>query len=380
MRAELEGAAFVKYAGRFVWLSLDVDKPQNQPFLHEHAIEGYPAFVIFDGTSGKVLASLMGQADVAAMEAFLQRAERAARGGAGGSVGGGPAQRGDALLGDGKADAAARAYDEALRAGGPTWSERERVIDARLTALQLAGDNEGCARAAATLAPGLPRRRTFAGVVLTGLTCAISSGPAKWGDELRGRLEPLAVEAQAVPGVLDDDRYQLYERRIFARMLAHDDAAGRALAAEWLARIERDDKEGVQGADAQQARDVARVRAATRLGEPARIVPSLEATTRTQPLSYTAWARLAGAYLQLHRAADAEAAILRALAAAPGPLGRASLFVQRADARLQLDDVTAARAALDEAARVAAAIEPPSVRAPTLQRIDQKRKALPPPK
>jgi tetratricopeptide (TPR) repeat protein len=379
MRAELEGAAFVKYAGRFVWLSLDVDKPQNQPFLHEHAFEGgVPVFLVIDAASGKVLASLMGQADVPAMEAFLQRAERNFKGGARGAGPPGAADRGDALLGNGKADEAARAYDEALRGGGASASERERLLDARLTALQIAGKNEECARAAATAAPGLPRRRAFAGVVLTGLTCAISSGPAPWGEPMRRALEPLAAEAIAIPAILDDDRYQLYERRIFARMLAHDEAAARALGAEWLARIERDDKSGVQGPDAQQARDVARVRAATRAGEPRRIVAALEATTRAQPGSYTAWARLAGAYLQVHRAADADAAIARALAAGPGPLGRTNLLVQRADAQLQRGDGKAARATLEEATRLGQSIEPASVRAPTLQHIAQKQKALPP--
>jgi hypothetical protein len=320
MRAELGSAAFVKYAGRFVWLSLDVDQPQNQPFLREHRLSGYPAFFIIDPVSKHSLAALMGQADVPAAESFLVRGERAFR--APPKTAAEEAEaRGDGFVGAGQTAAGAAAYAEALSLGAARWPERARVVDARLTALQLIGQYQSCAEEALREAPTLPRQRAFAGILLTGMACAVAGGDAAWAVRSRRALQPLAREAQTLPDILDDDRYQLYEQLIMACAQARDAACTRSLADEWLTRIERDDKAAVQGPDAQVARDVARVRAAGHLGQPSRIVAALEATARAQPHSYTVYTRLAATYLAVHRDEDARRAIALGLAASPGTWG-----------------------------------------------------------
>src|SRR5258706_16156169 len=80
MRATINGGAFVKYAGRFVWLELNTDVAANQPFLSSHPTEGVPDYFILGPASGEVRATWMGSATVAQFERFLVDGEAAAAG------------------------------------------------------------------------------------------------------------------------------------------------------------------------------------------------------------------------------------------------------------------------------------------------------------
>jgi hypothetical protein len=327
MRATLEDPALTKYAGRFVWLALNYDHPSNGALVDRYAPQGYPVFVILEPQHERVLRSWSGGATKAELEQFLV---------------------------------------------GPPPPSTARAIDERETALVSAGKLQEAAALAVTKAPGMPRERPFADVVLSGLSCANQGGDAPWAQAARVALEPLAREALALPMVLTDDRYQIFEQLKAAREQAGDAQGARRVAAEWLARIESDDK-GASDVDSRGARDVARLRAARGLGQPARALPALVATERALPNDYTASLRLAVALDASGDADAALAAVARGLARAPGTIGRANLLLERATALANKGDQAGALTALDEADEAARAIGPATTRASLQARLARQR-------
>src|SRR5262249_30407281 len=136
-----------------------------------------------------------------------------------------------------------------------------------------------------------------------------------------------------------------------------DREGGRALAERYLAFVEHTPPPA--SADERMARDLARLRAALKLGVPERVIPALEASERALPADPDASGRLAAAYAAAQRPGDAIAAARRGLARGPGPLGAVRLLLGRAGAEAKAGDHTAARrdleAARDAAARIAVA-------------------------
>src|SRR5262249_19335216 len=116
--------------------------------------------------------------------------------------------------------------------------------------------------------------------------------------------------------------------------------------------------------------------AATLLGDAARALPALEASTRLTPDDYAAHILLASAYNGAGRRDDALAEVARGLALSPGAEGRTRLLIVRASALARAGDPRAA-AALDEAASAAAKIAGQPTRDAMLQRIAQLRQAKP---
>ncbi len=165
MRATvLRDHRLLKHASRFVWLSIDTENARNAAFLERFPVQVWPTFLVIDARTERVRATWPGGASVEQLEVFL------------------------------------------------TGAADEPRPDAMVLAQQAARQWEPCASTARERAPALDRGATFAIVVATGLSCALS-GPADapWRREAVAALEPLGREALGVPGLGADDRAGLFE-------------------------------------------------------------------------------------------------------------------------------------------------------------------------
>jgi hypothetical protein len=219
----------------------------------------------------------------------------------------------------------------------------------------------------------MPRTHAFVNVAVTGASC-LAAEPSLVGSDAAGQLEALGGQALDIPSASEDDHYQLYEALYRIRLVAGDRDGGRAIAERYLAFAEHTPPPASD--DERMARDLARLRAALKLGAPERVIPALEASERALPADPDASARLAAAYTAARRFSDAIAACTRGLARNPGPGDAVRLLSARASAEAGTGDAPAARrdlvAALDAAARIGVA----SARDLTLGQIRRQLDAL----
>ena len=368
MRATLHDDALASYAGRFVWLEVNVDNPRNEAFLAAHQSSGYPMLFVIEPDGGRVTRTWSGGASVTQVRELLDSVASPRRSKADDAM-----LRGDRLLGENDAAAAATAYRDALRLGGPRWTERGRGLEQLFLALQVKGDSQACVTSALALAPGMPRSHPFVSVALIGLGCSLGA-PPETGAAVSAKLEALATEALALPSASEDDRYQLYEVLFASRTRAGDSAGAHAVAERYFDDVER--RPPPTSVDERMARELARVRAAVKLGVPDRVIPALEASERELSGDVDASSRLAAAYTAARRYDDAIAATSRGLGRGPGPEGTVRLLLVRAGAEARKGDVPSARRDLDAAAESASHIPAKASRDVMTTRIEQQRDGL----
>jgi tetratricopeptide (TPR) repeat protein len=343
----LSDQALQKHAGRFVWLSVDIDKEQNAAFIEKFRSPVVPTFFVIDGASEQLALTRAAGVDRTQLlqlfdegERALHTRDRADR----------AAAEADRLAAEGRAAEAARAYRGALELGGPKWPGRERTLESLVGVLSTAGDVEACATLAANEAPGLPRQARFANVVSTGLGCALSAPrEATWRAGAVTTLESLTRSSLALP-LGADDRSGLYSVLVDARTDAGDQAATRRLAGEWLAFLEAEAAKSPTP-DARAVFDPHRLNAALALGDPARALPALVASERDLPNDYNPPARQAIALLELGRYDEGLRASERALKKVYGPR-RLRVEETRAELYRRKGDRAAARRTLEEAIRL----------------------------
>jgi tetratricopeptide (TPR) repeat protein len=349
MRAELTDARLARYAGRFVWLSLNFDRPDNQPFLARHGVAYTPAFFVLDPSDERATATQLGGMTLSELTGFLERGERGVR-----TKASTPADaalaRGDELLARGQYADAASAYGEALRLGDKGWAERERAVGSFTWAAMSSNQTQVCAETAAAEAPHMARGQIFGRVVLAGLACVNQEQSSPWAGAARKTLEPLAAEAIALPTILRDHRFQLYQQLMYAAGQRGDKATVKRWGEQWLKEL---DATRPAGDDERSALDIARVDAASLLGEPQRVLPALAESERLMPDNYNASLRLAQMETEAGGYDEAIAACDRGLKHVNGPLGRTWLLQTKADALTRKGDLAAARIALEQALQAA---------------------------
>src|SRR5579883_155113 len=357
MRAFVFGdEALVKFAGRFVWLSIDTERPENAAFVERYPVDSWPTLLVLDAEAERPAFKWLGSASVADLEALLADGERAVRGGAGDERSAGARLiAADRLLAEGRSAEAARAYREALDLGGPSWAQGPRARVSLATAYAEANQLEPCARVARERAPLLRRDAAFANLVAGGLQCALFAPEPQpaWAKDALAALEPLAGEAVAIPGLLVDDRSSLFELLVEARKRAGDFAGARSLAGRWWTLLAEAAARAPDEA-ARAAYNPHLVNAAIALGEPMRALPYLRETERALPRDYEAFAREAKLQQALDRPHDALAAIDGAIARAYGPrtIGMLKLRAQLLERLGRRDE---ARATVEQALALLAA-------------------------
>jgi tetratricopeptide (TPR) repeat protein len=373
MRATvLKDAALVKMAGRFVWLEIDTENERNAGFLEAIPIEVWPTFLVVDPVTEKPVLKWLGTATADDLARLLVDGERAVKGGAGESA--------DALLAQadranaaGKAAEAIGLWERALSTGGPAWPRRARTLESLAMGLQSAGDRKRCAELVVAEAPGLPRGQSFANLASIGLSCA-NDADGPWAPGLREKLEPIALEAVKLPGVLADDRAGLYDALTTAREKAGDEAGARARAEEGWAFLVAERARGTTP-EARTMLDSWIVGNAMDLHDPGRAVPLLLESEKAAPKDYNPPYRLALLYLELKRTDDALAANGRAAALAYGPR-KVRVLAQRASILETRGDAAGAAKALDEAIAFARALPKAQQNPRLVQRLEERRKKL----
>ncbi len=352
MRATLADASLARYAGRFVWLELDFDKPANREFLARHGVTYTPSLFVLDPKDERAIATQLGGMTLPELTQFLDRGERgllkSAKTPADTAL-----SRGDEMLGEGRRIEAIGAYREALRLADTTWPERGRAAGSLTWALSSNSDWRSCAETAVTESFQMERGQMFGRVVLSGLMCANQGGSAQWAESARKTLEPLATEAIALPSILRDHRFQLYQQLMYSAELCGDKATVAHWGDLWIKEL---DATRPANDDERSALDVARVDAASAMGEPARVLPALAASEQAMPENYNASLRLAQMETEAKRYDDAIDACDRGLKHVSGPIGRTWLLQTKADALLRKGEPAAARRVLEDALRSAQAI------------------------
>jgi hypothetical protein len=373
MRVVLAHASLARYAGQFVWLKIDFDKPENQAFLARRGTPYTPSFYVLDPVDEHATATQLGAMTLAEVTQFLDR-------GAAGMTEKGktPADAalalGDEMLARDQPAEAADAYGQALHLAGKTWLERDRTVGSLILALSTSKQWQPCAERAAAEAPHMTRHEMFGRIVLHGLDCADRGQPASWVEAAQKTLEPLAVEAIALPTTVRDHRFKLYQVLMDEAQGRGDNAAVARWGNQWLDEL---DATKPANDDERSALDIARFDAAKVMANPLRVLPALIASEQAMPTNYNASLRLAQMEAEAKQYDDAIAACDRGLKHVTGPLGRAWLLQVKADALGRKGRVAEAHRALEEALQAAQTIPGKQPREANIARITNALKDTP---
>jgi tetratricopeptide (TPR) repeat protein len=366
MRGLFAHADLARYAGQFVWLELNYDKPENAAFLAKYGASATPTFFIIDAQDEKVVATQTGAMSLQEVTQFLDRGTKTVL-----AKNQTPADaalsRGDSLLAE-KPAAAADAYRDALRLGAPDWNQRELAQASLAGALQASHQFHQCAETAASEAAAMKRDAMFGRTVVAGMWCVDYGDPEPWAKAEGAKLEPLAREALSLQTTVRDHRDELY-RTLMYLALAHDDKAQAAKwGGEWLREL---DQRKPRDEEERSAVDIARVENVQAFGDPERILPALIASEQAMPNNYNASLRVAQMESAAKHYDEAIAACNRGLARAPGALGRSWLLQTKAEALKGKGKAEEARSSLEEAMQSAESIPNESSRANNVKRIKQ---------
>jgi tetratricopeptide (TPR) repeat protein len=367
MRVTLSDRSLARYAGQFVWLQLDFDKPKNRGFLARHGTTYTPSFYVLDPANEHATATQLGAMTLHEVTQFLERGGRAAMEKTKDPAGAALAL-GDEMLALGQPAKGATAYAQALRLSEKKWPERDRAMGSFTWALSTSKQWQRCAETAAAEAPNMSRSEMFGRIVLAGWTCVDQGQSAPWAEAARKTLEPLAVEAIALPVTVRDHRFKLYQELMNDAQDRGDNRAVVRWGNQWLDEL---DASKPANDDERSALDIARFDAAKVMGDSSRVLPVLIASEQAMPNNYNASLRLAQMEAQAKQYRDAIAACDRGLEHVTGPLGRAWLLQVKADALTQQGKLAEAHLVLEKALHVAQMIGPQQSRENNIARISK---------
>ncbi|HYI09117.1 MAG TPA: tetratricopeptide repeat protein [Thermoanaerobaculia bacterium] len=342
-----------RYAGRFVWLSINTEAAVNAAFLKKYPIPVLPTLIVLDPKRDSVALRYAGGATVPQLSKLLDEAEATyfarARSAADKLL-----VTGDAASSEGKHGPAAKAYTEAIAAAPRKWSSLGRAAEALVFAHSMANAGIACAEQAVSLYPRVKGTVSAANVAAVGLSCAagLDKAEPKRGT-LLDKLEKATRETFDNPKIVlsDDDRSGLYLALIEAKDATGDDEGAIGLKAEWSAFLEGAAARA-KTPEQRTVYDSHRVSAYMELGTPEKAIPMLEQSERDFPGDYNPPARLALAYKEMKEYDKALAASDRALARVYGPR-KLSVLSVRADIYLAKGDPKAARETIVQAIELA---------------------------
>jgi tetratricopeptide (TPR) repeat protein len=340
-------ASLGRYAGQFVWLSVDIDNPGSSKFITKFQTPGVPTFFVIDPKSESVTTRYVGGFTVASLKKFLNE-------------NGGPKaiappvddalMRADRLATEAKYDDAAKAYEAALKTLPAKSARYGRAAEGFIFSLQMTrGGEERCAEHGFELAKKLAG--TVSGANLAALALDCESG-LKPEERKQARFEALEkmVSENVRNKTLDlsgDDRSGYYITLIGAHDAIKDDAGAKKLRQEWSAFLDGQAAKA-KTAEERAVYDPHRLSAYMELGEPQKAIPMLERSMRDFPKDYNPLSRLSVAYKAMKMWDESISYAKRALALSEGPR-RITIYRNLADAYLGKGDKEAARATLKEA-------------------------------
>lgn len=346
-------ASLERYAGRFVWLSINTEDAKNAAFLRQYPIPVLPTLLVLDAKRDSVALRYLGGATVPQLRNLLDEAERTHQARAT-STADTLLARAERLAAAGKQAEAATAYDNAITAAPRSWKSFGRATESLIFAYSMAGDRERCATRALALYPRVKGTASAPNVAATGLSCAASldkKHPKR--AKILDALEQATREVFANPRIVisDDDRSGLYLALIEAADAVGDDDEVVRLKHEWSSFLE-DAAARAKTPEQRTVYDSHRISAYLELGTPEKAIPMLEQSERDFPDDYNPPARLALAHKAMKNYDKALAASDRALARVYGPRKIAVLSV-RADIFVAKGDTKAAKETIAEALELA---------------------------
>jgi tetratricopeptide (TPR) repeat protein len=337
-----------RYAGQFVWLSIDTEDAKNTAFLKAHPISVWPTLLILN-PKDKVIFRYAGGGTVPQIRKLLDDGQNAFRGSH--SKADTLLVRADALAGEGKQAEAAKAFDEAIAAAPKDWPRLGRASESLVFALLQSQNSQGCAERALALYPRVRGTGSAVNVAATGLSCATDLDAKSWNrSELTSGLEKATRETLAAADKIKmsaDDRSGLYDSLVDARDQAKDDASARKLREEWAAFLEREAAKA-KTPDQRAVYDSHRLTVYLGLKQPEKAIAMLEQSERDLPKDYNPPARLISAYRAAGRFDESLAASDRALKLAYGPR-KIGIYRSRVATYLAKGDKASARKTIEEA-------------------------------
>jgi tetratricopeptide (TPR) repeat protein len=344
-----------RYAGRFVWLSINTEDAKNAAFLKSHPIPVLPTILILD-PRGSVTVRYIGGATVPQLKKLLDEAETRHRTHTQ-SVADRYLRTADQYASSARHADAVRTYEDAIKVAPRDWPRFGRAAESLVFELAMLDDPLRCATRALELYPRVEGSTSAANVASTGLSCA--TGIDKESARSRELLDALEKATREVFDdqkivVSDDDRSGLYIALIDARDAAGDEERVIALKAEWAAFLEGAAARA-KTPEQRAVYDSHRLTAYLDLGTPEKAIPMLEQSERDFPDDYNPPARLALAYKAMKEYDKALAASDRALQHVYGPR-RLTVLSARADIFLAKGDRKAARETIIQAIDYAKAL------------------------
>ena len=335
--------ALERYAGRFVWLSINTEDAKNAPFLKKYPIPALPTMLVLDARRDAVAMRYVGGATVPQMKKMLDEVESDYRARAA-STADKLLMKADGLASEGSHAEAAKAYEAAIAAGSKSWRGFGRAAESLLFELSMSRNDETCASRALALYPRVKGTASAANVASTGLSCAASldkdhAKRAAWLTALEKDTRQVFDDPKIT--LSGDDRSGLYIALIDARDAVGDDDGAVALKAQWASFLESA-AAAAKTAEQRAVYDSHRISAYLDLGTPEKAIPMLEQSERDFPNDYNPPARLALAWKAMKEYDKALAASDRALAKIEGPR-RLSVLATRADIFTAKGDAKAAR-------------------------------------
>ena len=340
--------ALERYAGRFVWLAVDTENSTNAEFLKKYPISVWPTLLIVDPKKESVALRYAGGATVPQLEKLLKDGEGAVKGAK--SKADEALARADGLANEKKHPEAAKAYEEAIAAAPKNWSRLGRAAESLTFELTMAKQPEQCAARALELYPRVKGTYSAFNVAANGLSCAAEK------PENRATLDALEKDTSEVLHdakipLSADDKSQLYDALISARVALKDEEGARKLREESVSYLEGEAKKA-KTAEQRAVFDTYRLNLYVDLKQPERAIPMLEQSERDLPNDYNPPARLGYVDRAMGKYDEALGAYDRALKKVYGPR-KIGVLRGKADTYALKGDKESAKRTLEEAIRYA---------------------------
>ncbi|GAC1434518.1 MAG: hypothetical protein NVSMB68_06950 [Thermoanaerobaculia bacterium] len=357
-----------RYAGRFVWLSVNTEDSKNASFLAKYPIPSLPTLLVLDPSGEKIVNRYVGGATTGQLRKFLDSTLSKSQSESDRIV-----ASADRLASDGKHADAARLSESAVGKAPRSWARYGRTAESLLFSLAMSHDKEKCAAEAVNLLPRLRATTSGANVAASGLGCA-----SELGEKNGRRAEWLSTLEASTRTALDDprldlsgdDRSGLYISLIGAREAVNDKDGANALRAEWAKFLEKSAADATTP-EQRAVYDSHRLTAYIELGTPEKAIPMLEQSERDFPGDYSPPARQAWAYKAMKQYDKAIAASDRALPHAYGPR-KLLILRQRADIFSAMGDQDAAKKTLADAIAYAKDLPSAQVGPSTIASLEKK--------
>jgi thioredoxin-like negative regulator of GroEL len=361
-------------ADKFVFLSVNTERPESADFLKQYPVEVWPTFYVVSPNSGVSVGRWLGAASPEQLRGFLQDGSKAVE----------QAQKGelppnDPLLKVFEADElamrkdyanAAKQYADALSAAPADWSRRSATRVSQITALYRQKDFGACIDLGQTAMNETGNTANATDFVAFALNCAESLPPED------ARVKPFRQAAETLLAKLAadegaplsvDDRADALRNLWDVREALGDKAGAKTAAQDRLKVLEAGSK-GEPDAYA-LAYDWALAETYLYLERPDDALALLQQREKALPKDYNPPHYLARTFHKLQREDEALQAVERALGLAYGPR-KAGLMTLKADILEAQKNTSALKAALEEQVSLYKALPAPQQQAERLATVE----------